>query len=946
MIFDDNDAPPPAPAPCACGALGGTCGCCEGLGVQTPLEIYNRPGLSAIGYRIGTQPLFKRTMLDRLSPERKAGDPPSPLSGLAARGDTDMSIALLDAWAVVSDVVTFYQERIANESYVRTATESRSLTQLGRLVGYEPRSGVAATTFLAFSLNQPPLIPSIGVPGLPAMPASLVAIGGPAGLTVSTLDVGIKIQSVPGPGEQAQTFETVESIAVRADWNQLRPRLTQPHPVDSRLDRLVFNGLDSRLKAGDYLLMMHGASKNVRQILEVRADNALQTTSVTLEPGDSPPPSWPDPSAVVIPNGFPEETLRPLNDQTVTDLIVNTGAVWRQEDVVAFALIQKWPIDDLEVAINRVVDGRWNGPAVIAFRGRAPLFGHNAPKWASLPDILTHDQVYFRRDGNGKSIGFELVPAAYKAPGWDNPLASAMTPWIDLDNVYPAIAPKSWVVLMTPGNAPNSRFPVRVQSTQELTRADFTISAKVTRLGLADNGTTFTLRDTTALFQSEALTLGRLPVSGSLARQGVVLARAELSLKSGQKIILTGQRADASGVTGSELLTIASASLVGGFTVLKFERELAYSYILESVTINANVALATHGETVREVLGSGDASQTFQRFRLKQPPLTYVPTTGAGGAESTLEVRVNDVLWHRTPTLYGRGPHDQIYVLRARSGGDTTVEFGDGVTGARLPSGQDNVRALYRKGLGAAGSVKAGSLSSLLTRPPGVKDATNPLAATGGDDPESVESARRNLAVTILTLDRIVSLQDFEDFARAFTGVAKAMATWTWDGQRRGVMVTIAGPGGAVADAAFLSRLRSAMRAAGDPSVSIRLTSYRPSPFKLAARVECDPDYLPAKVAADVESALRAAYAFDTREFGQAVLTSEVITIIQNVQGVTDLNLSNLYLSTINPPILGDLVPDTPRAGVFTGGTGPVLGAQLLTLDPAPLSGVIVKSTG
>ena len=858
-----------------------------------------------------------------------------------------MSIALLDAWAVASDVLTFYQERIANESYVRTATESLSLTQLGRLVGYEPRPGVAATTNLAFSLNQPPLVPSIGAPGLPAMPASVVAAGGPAGLAVSTLDMGIKVQSVPGPGEQPQTFETVESIAVRADWNELRPRLTRPHPVDRRLDRLVFRGLDTRLKAGDFLLLMDGVDKNVRRVLDARPDNPAQSTFVTLEPGDSPPPPWPDPSAVVLPSGIPDETPRPLNDQTVTDLFIGAGAAWRQEDLVAFALIQKWPIDDLEAAINRVVDAQQNGPAVLAFRGRAALFGHNAPKWASLPDILTHDQVYFRWDGSGKLVGWELVPAAYRAPGWDNPPATTTTPHqIDLDNVYPAVAPGSWVAFLTPDS--NPPYPARVRSIQELTRADYTISAKVTRLLVDGHGTpsNFDLRGTTTLVQSEALTLGRLPATGSLVTQGVVLGTAELRLKSGQKIILTGLRADAPGLTSSELLTIASATLVGGFTVLKFEQGLAYPYILESVTINANVALATHGETVQEVLGSGDASQTFQRFTLKQPPLTYVPTTGASGAESTLQVRVNDVLWHETPTLYGRGPHDQVYVLRAQSGGATTVEFGDGVTGARLPSGQGNVRAVYRKGLGAAGSVKAGSLSSLLTRPPGVKDTTNPLPASGGDDPESVDSARRNLAVTILTLDRIVSLQDFEDFARAFTGVAKAMATWTWDGQRRGVMVTIAGPGGEVADAAFLSRLRTAMRAAGDPSVPIRLAGYRPAPFKLAAGVECDPDYLPAKVAADVESALRAAYSFDAREFGQPVPTSEVIAIIQNVPGVSDLNLSSLYLSTTNPPTLGDLAPDTPRAGLFTAGTGTVLGAQLLTLDPAPLSQVIVKSAG
>jgi len=43
------------------------------------------------------------------------------------RDDSDPSIALLDAWAVVADVLTFYQERISNEGYLRTAQERTSL---------------------------------------------------------------------------------------------------------------------------------------------------------------------------------------------------------------------------------------------------------------------------------------------------------------------------------------------------------------------------------------------------------------------------------------------------------------------------------------------------------------------------------------------------------------------------------------------------------------------------------------------------------------------------------------------------------------------------------------------------------------------------------------------------------------------------------------------------
>src|SRR5215218_10709487 len=135
----------PADGGGSCGE--GTCGCCEGTRVQTPAEINNRPGLAAIGYRVGTHAQFKRSMLAKLSDSERPA-----LLDLRTRDDDDFTVALVDAWAVVADVLTFYQERIANESYLRTATERVSVLELARIVGYEPARGVAAGTWLSFTV--------------------------------------------------------------------------------------------------------------------------------------------------------------------------------------------------------------------------------------------------------------------------------------------------------------------------------------------------------------------------------------------------------------------------------------------------------------------------------------------------------------------------------------------------------------------------------------------------------------------------------------------------------------------------------------------------------------------------------------------------------------------------------------------------------------------------
>ena len=113
------------------------------------------------------------------------------VAALHTRDDDDFTIGLIDAFACSADVLTFYQERIANESYLRTAVERVSLQEMGKLVGYRLRPGVAAETWLAFALDTPPAPPS----NLAPEPGNFVT-GVPASLT---LEVGLKVQSVPGP---------------------------------------------------------------------------------------------------------------------------------------------------------------------------------------------------------------------------------------------------------------------------------------------------------------------------------------------------------------------------------------------------------------------------------------------------------------------------------------------------------------------------------------------------------------------------------------------------------------------------------------------------------------------------------------------------------------------------------------------------------------------------
>jgi predicted phage baseplate assembly protein len=356
------------------------------------------------------------------------------------------------------------------------------------------------------------------------------------------------------------------------------------------------------------------------------------------------------------------------------------------------------------------------------------------------------------------------------------------------------------------------------------------------------------------------------------------------------------------------------------------------------VRINANVAPATHGETVRELVGGGDASRRNQRFLLRQRPLTYVGASTPEGRASTLEVWVDGAKWGERPSLFGAGPGEQAYAVDTDDDGTASVVFGDGVEGARLPTAQANVRARYRKGIGAAGNVAAGKLTSLVVRPGGVNAATNPAAASGGEDPETLAQARAGAPLTVLTLGRAVSLLDYADFARSFAGIAKSEATWMPIGARRGVVVTVAGSGGATIDPGgkIGDRLLKALRDFGDQLLPVRLVSYRRVQFRVAIDIKVDPGFEEATVIDQVRAAMLGACAFDARDFGQGVSIDEVVAVAHGVRGVVAVDVNGLRRAGAGPtpPVEPRLAP----APAELSSAGVVSGAELLTIDPALLT--------
>lgn len=1029
-----------------------TCGCCGGTDKLTPQEILNRPGLPALAYRVGTHATFFETMLARLTDfvlEQGKGENAdvglhrAPLRSLRTRERNDAAIAWLDAWATIAEVLTFYQERIANEGYLRTATERRSVLELAKLVGYKLRPGVAATAYLAFELDkdQNVIIPP-----------------------------GVRSQSIPGPGEMPQAFETSAPLEARFAWNALKPRMLRPQFMqldqsknivswdnNRLLTTFFFKGISTNLKTNDALLFVFAGDAIVHFVDSVEPDAENSRTKVTrrlvvkdfLVPineavdsfrvaenfGVDPNKNTSAKAVVAILDGIKAaaaaktsfaDLVKLLNDKAaaIKEAIGGTPPqeliAWTEKIITAFteilfrissgqasggdafanlqALLEPLlrppsfqPLNALRRPIGKnlayqrgsdlalqllsqqrpELQGRlyeaWGNAAfsatpplkaVAAFRIKAAPFGHNAPPLLKAEKDPVSEKCIIAGVVTDASNDWDMLQDD------DDILA--------LDSVYEQIKPGSWIAIKKP-KASSEEFETkiyRVVEAETVSKVAYGMSSRVTQLKLDSiwlsktGQKIFDLRKTTVYAQSENLELTEEPIAEDVADDGVELEGLFDGIKSGRWLLVSGERTDLTNnassdkVRASELVMLTASTqevnplLVGDtpHTRLHFARGLSYRYKRETVTINANVAHATHGETRPEVLGSGEGTLSFQEFKLSQKPLTYKAANQTSGVESTLEMRVNDILWRESEQLSELGPNEQRYVTRQNNEGNTFITFGNGVQGARLPTGVENVKALYRFGLGKAGNVPAEKISLLATRPLGVKGVSNPQASSGGADAEDLDRGRRNATVALKALGRAVSVADYADFARAFAGIGKASALRLSDGRRELVHVTVAGANNIPINrnSDLYRNLKQALFRFGDPHVAFEVAERELKLILLSAQVRLQPEYLWEVVEPKIRAQLLARFGFEARELGQDVLMSEVMSAIHHVPGVDYVDVDVLSAlgsdELSNKEVLENIVnklndekpvPDTRVAVEFTRRVGDeIKPAQLAILSP------------
>ncbi|WP_028022115.1 baseplate J/gp47 family protein [Enterovibrio calviensis] len=888
------------------------CGACHGTSVLTPQAPNNATGLGRISFRSGMHEDFYQSMTARLSSSQYGA-----LGILTTRGHDDFTMALLDAWAASCDVLTFYNEMWLNEAYVRTAQIPQSLHEMATLIDYVPHPGAAASADLSFSIAA-----GEGIPEQITVPA------------------GTKVQSTPGQDETPVIYETLDDLEARAEWNAIRPKLTSPHPLTVSTTQLPFEGINTRLKAGDGVAFTADDGTAVFAVVNavnpVLADvskdpEAKDLTWVTVSPIGTTSLSEPS-----TPSGFSAaDSFTSLVEENLGEMLSEGQMFTLLADAQTD---EKTFIAPLKAAISTV-------KRVQVFRASAAIFGHAAPPLSSLHHSLTGMvPVYSVDDSDVVVESLEQGPYFGKTNAtWADQGTLALMNESDnqifLERQVAEIGIDSDVILRDGDNWAQ----YQISETADVSVSFFAVTGKSSRLSLdrSDHFNLFSIRQTTVFGASEWLTLAEPPITQPLNADHTTVALNGwfIGIEEGRKVMLNGLAEGSGDVPVIVTRTVQSISheiSPSGGSSMTFTESLGAAYFPQSLRIAANVAGATQGESVVEVLGDGGA-QPHVTLSTRQAPQTFVPAATPSGVKPTLEVRVNKILWHQVPNFLNTQPADRVYTLRVDDQGYSHVTFGDGIQGAMPGKGQQNIRASYRKTHGLMGRVKAGQLNLLMSQPLGVQGVNNLLGASGGADPEGRDAIRLSAPLSCRTLGRVVSITDYADFAQGYGGIAKASAQWLHVSGGPQVVVTVAAEAGAqVPEGSDLhTYLTDALIAAGDPFARFILRSFRHTFFKLGVRLSVHPDYLNDEVIAEVEQTLRATLSFDARRFGQPVFASEILAIIHAVAGVEAVVIDRLY--TGNIPKRHDGIAAAMAEVASGGAMADVLGASMLSLHPGPL---------
>ncbi len=864
-----------------------------------PEDIFNRPGLAPLNYRIGSYSRMREHMLDLLNKSPQ-------LARWTHRGADDPGIAILEGAAIVGDILTFYQNLYANEAFLRTAQWRESVAELVQLLGYRLAPGVGGQATFALKIKGDN---SVVVPR------------------------GFGIKAKLENQDEDSVFETIKEINAHPHLSEFN-LFTPPDPalsISSGTNQLELRAVDGNsdlstlsefeISKGDRIMLVpdaamfddnhvNYATQDKAEILIVAEVETILNRIIISFEGKLTVNRGNSVTAYVIDRTFRHfghNAASKLNTFDGTDLLVEDTEFNRWingtdtgNDYYSTLVMKDMPlsqeIDDLALGGLMICQGL-----------------------AELDDYSVYPAVH------SDDVSFTVVKeiSAIKAD---------TLKWSGLEGSTSVVTLKTR--LMTNDDFFSEKMDIKQALFHEVMGPEL-------RLGALTDWTDGPFSDGDLQF------FGNYDEVKKLAERDLLLVDTHNEMVQSVSVDTTLDD------LAAELTANAFDEKNKWMWHVALDREPqflreAFSQKDPAIIVYGNPVDTNQGQTEKEaVIGSGDNRKAFQTFVIPKTPLTYLLDESQTPAQvPELAVYVESVLWQKVDNFFNSAADDQVYVVREDKDGNSFVQFGDGKTGLRLPSGKNNVVAVYRTGIGAAGSLEAEAKPKALGKLKELEDVFMPVPAVGGGEAEGEDVARSAAPGKLQSLDRLVGLADFEAEVLALPGVIKARADWAAPNGVPQVQIIVLTETGTTA---AVDKVRDTMltynRCRGAARFPITVLQGLLQYIYLNMRV----GYEASRREMDMKDAVKAAlglvgeegngiendkglFSLKSRRFGQGAHLSQVLAAVQQVDGVTWVAIVEAQAIDLGtPPKTDPSELSTPPAASTDKGIG-CLPTRLLTL--------------
>lgn len=355
-------------------------------------------------------------------------------------------------------------------------------------------------------------------------------------------------------------------------------------------------------------------------------------------------------------------------------------------------------------------------------------------------------------------------------------------------------------------------------------------------------------------------------------------------------------------------VVITEEGVIPSGTIVRTANGVAFittASVIVAIGASFGIAPAKQWEQQTDiVIGTSDGTSTGQKFSL---PTNY--------SKGSIEVSINGEDWNLKGTLARSLSTDEDFIEDVDENGIPFIKFGNGINGA-IPGPYDIICNYYTTDGFSGNTVSANTIdlidtSGLVLPAPSTNlIVTNPLQPAGGYDIETTDDIKNNAPLTIRTLLRAVTRQDYIDLTVQSDGVAKAEVLAVCG---KNLQVYISPNGGGIASSELLGDTGDYLETVKTITTKINMNAAGITPVVVKATIVARfrADKVQCKI--DCDNALGDAFSFDNEVINGRVAVSDVYALLDNLPRVDTVTLEALYTLPYAFPLTDNFALDWTR---------------------------------